>query len=111
MNYQAIIDKYEDRTDSGELKVNRSSLAMQYPDYARALEWMHNNARKEVASTGDVVDWYLNEEWRLDEAAKEGKTKEERFEVLSDICKYQLDVLNNAEKIKLLNEKGSDENE
>lgn len=73
---QAIIDKYEDRTDSGELKVNRSSLAMQYPDYARALEWMHNNARKEVASTGDVVDWYLNEEWRLDEAAKEGKTKE-----------------------------------
>lgn len=73
---QAIIDKYEDRTDSGELKVNRSSLAMQYPDYARALEWMHNNARKEVASTGDVADWYLNEEWRLDEAAREGKTKE-----------------------------------
>ena len=73
---QAIIDKYEDRTDSGELKVNRSSLATQYPDYARALEWMHNNARKEVASTGDVADWYLNEEWRLDEAAREGKTKE-----------------------------------
>ena len=73
---QAIIDKYEDRTDSGELKVNRSSLAMQYPDYARALEWMHNNARKEVASTGDIADWYLNEEWRLDEAAREGKTKE-----------------------------------
>ena len=73
---QAIIDKYEDRTDSGELKVNRSSLAIQYPDYARALEWMHNNARKEVASTGDIADWYLNEEWRLDEAAKEGKTKE-----------------------------------
>lgn len=73
---QAIIDKYEDRTDSGELKVNRSSLAMQYPDYARALEWMHNNARKEVASTGDIADWYLNEEWRLDEASREGKTKE-----------------------------------
>ena len=36
-------------------------------------------------------------------------TKEERFEILSDICKYQLDILNNAEKIKLLNEsKGSD---
>ena len=73
---QAIIDKYEDRTDSGELKVNRSSLAMQYPDYARALEWMHNNARKEVSSTGDIADWYLNEEWRLDEATREGKTKE-----------------------------------
>ena len=72
----AIIDKYEDRTESGELKVNRSSLAMQYPDYARALEWLHNNARKEVALSGDIADWYLNEEWRLDEAAKEGKTKE-----------------------------------
>lgn len=35
---------------------------------------------------------------------KEGKFKEERFEILSDICKYQLDILNNAEKIKLLNE-------
>ncbi len=39
---------------------------------------------------------------------KEGKSKEERFEILSDIGKYQLDILNNAEKIKLLNEKGSD---
>ena len=37
-----------------------------------------------------------------------GKTKKERFEILSDICKYQLDILNNFEKIKLLNEKGSD---
>ena len=73
---QAIIDKYEDHTESGELKVNRSSLAMQYPDYARALEWMHNNARKDIAYTGDIADWYLNEEWRLDEASKEGKTKE-----------------------------------
>ena len=35
---------------------------------------------------------------------KEGKSKEERFEILNDICKYQLDILNNAEKIKLLNE-------
>ncbi len=40
------------------------------------------------------------------ELIKEGKPKEERFEILSDICKYQLDILNNAEKIKLLNEKG-----
>ena len=46
------------------------------------------------------------------ELIKEGKTKEERFDVLSDICKYQLDILNNAEKIKLLNDsKGSDQNE
>ena len=31
--------------------------------------------------------------------------------MLSDICKYQLDILNSAEKIKLLNEKVSDINE
>ena len=42
------------------------------------------------------------------ELIKEGKTKEERFDTLSDICKYQLDILNNAERIKLLNERSSD---
>lgn len=73
---RSIVNRYEDRTESGELKTNRSSLAMQYPEYARALEWLHNNARKDVASTGDIADWYLNEEWRLDEAAKQGKSKE-----------------------------------
>ncbi len=43
------------------------------------------------------------------ELIKEGKTKEERFEILNDIAKYQLDVLNNAEaeKIKLLNKNES----
>ena len=40
------------------------------------------------------------------ELIKEAKSKEERFEILNDICKYQLDILNNAEKIRLLNEKG-----
>lgn len=39
---------------------------------------------------------------------KEGKSKEERFELLSVICKYQLNILNKAEKIRLLNEKDSD---
>lgn len=39
------------------------------------------------------------------ELIKEGKNKEERFEILSGIAKYQLDILNNAEKIKLLGEK------
>ncbi len=36
------------------------------------------------------------------ELIKEGKSKEERFETLSDICNYHLNILNNAEKIKLL---------
>ena len=33
---------------------------------------------------------------------KEGKSKEARIEMLSKIAKYQLDILINAEKIKLL---------
>ena len=36
------------------------------------------------------------------ELIKEGKSKEERFEILNEIAKYQLDILNNAEQIKLL---------
>ncbi len=36
------------------------------------------------------------------EMIKEGKNKEERFKVLCEIAKYQLNILNNAEKIKLL---------
>ena len=39
------------------------------------------------------------------ELIKEGKSKEERFELLSEIANYQLEILNNAEKIKLLNDK------
>ena len=39
------------------------------------------------------------------ELIKEDKSKEERFELLSGIAKYQLEILNNAEKIKLLVDK------
>ena len=46
------------------------------------------------------------------ELIKEGKSKEERFEILNEIAKYQLDILNNAEKIKLLgNNKEGEKNE
>jgi len=38
------------------------------------------------------------------ELIKSGITKEERFKLLSEIAKYQLTILNNAEKIKLLEE-------
>ena len=34
------------------------------------------------------------------ELIKEGKTKEERFEILSRIAIYQLNILKKAEKIK-----------
>ena len=33
------------------------------------------------------------------------KEKEERFEILSEIAKYQLDILNNVKKIKLFGDK------
>jgi len=39
------------------------------------------------------------------ELIKEEKSKEERFELLSEIARYQLEILNNAEKIKLLGNK------
>ena len=46
------------------------------------------------------------------ELIKEWKSKEERFEILNEIAKYQLDILNNAEKIKLLgNNKEGEKNE
>ena len=38
------------------------------------------------------------------ELIKEGKSKEERFDILSVIAKYQLNILNDAEEIKLLKE-------
>ena len=38
------------------------------------------------------------------ELIKEGKNKEERFEILSEIANYQLNILNNAESIKQLND-------
>ena len=39
------------------------------------------------------------------ELIKEGKSKEERFVLLSEIARYQLGILNNAEEIKLLGDK------
>lgn len=38
------------------------------------------------------------------ELIKNGKSKEERFDILCEIAKYQLNILNNAEYIKKLNE-------
>lgn len=39
------------------------------------------------------------------EMIKEGKTKKERFEILKEISKYQLKVLNQADSMKQLSEK------
>lgn len=44
------------------------------------------------------------------EMIKEGKNKEERFKMLSKIAKYQLNVLNNAERIKITGDIIHDEN-
>ena len=82
--------------------------------HTTAKKWRELNP--ELAKNSNVRDYAtINEltvlsnlESHNAELIKEGKSKEERFEILSDICKYQLDILNNAEKIKFLNEKGSD---
>jgi len=43
-----------------------------------------------------------NLETHNSELIKEGKTKEERFDILSKIANYQLNILNSRDKIKLL---------
>lgn len=79
-----------------------------------AKKWRELNP--ELAKNSNVRDYAtINEltvlsnlESHNAELIKEGKTKEQRFEILSNICKYQLDILNNAERINLLNERSSD---
>ena len=83
-----------------------------------AKEWRKLNP--ELAKTSNIRDYAsINEltvlsnlESHNAEMVKEGKSKEERFEILSEIAKYQLNILNNAEIIKLLvndkNDEGSD---
>ena len=73
-----------------------------------AKEWRELNPI--LAKTSNIRDYAsINEltvlsnlESHNAEMIKEGKSKEKRFEILSDIAKYQLNILNNAEKIKLL---------
>lgn len=73
-----------------------------------AKEWRELNPV--LAKTSNIRDYAsINELTVLSnlesynaEMIKEGKSKEERFEILSGIAKYQLNILNNAEKIKLL---------
>ena len=73
-----------------------------------AREWRELNPI--LAKTSNIRDYAsINEltvlsnlESHNAELIKEGKSKEERFEILSQIAKYQLNILNNAEKIKLL---------
>ena len=82
--------------------------------HTTAKKWRELNP--ELAKNSNIRDYAtINEltvlsnlETHNAELIKECKTKEERFEILNDICKYQLDVLNNAEKIKLLNERSGD---
>jgi len=73
-----------------------------------AKKWRELNP--ELAKNSNVRDYAsINEltvlsnlESHNAELIKEGKSKEERFEILNEIAKYQLDILNNAEQIKLL---------
>lgn len=80
-----------------------------------AKEWRELNP--DLAKTSNIRDYAsINEltilsnlESHNAELIKEGKSKEERFEMLSQIAKYQLNILNNAEKIKLLGDSKEDE--
>ena len=70
-----------------------------------ASEWRELNP--DLAKSSNIRDYAtINEltvlsnlESHNAEMIKEGKNKEERFEMLSEIAKYQLGILNNADKI------------
>ena len=64
-------------------------------------EWDVNSNVRDYATINELTV-LSNLESHNAELIKEGKSKEERFEILSKIAKYQLDILNNAEQIKLL---------
>ena len=78
-----------------------------------AKKWRELNP--DLAKTSNVRDYAtINEltvlsnlESHNAELIKEGKSKEERFEILKSIARYQLDVLNNSEKIELLESKNN----
>ena len=82
--------------------------------HTTAKKWRELNPK--LSKTSNIRDYAsINEltvlsnlESHNAELIKEGKSKEERFEILSEIAKYQLNILNNAEKIKLLREKKED---
>ncbi len=73
-----------------------------------AKEWRKLNP--ELSKTSNIRDFgtineltvLLNLETHNAELIKEGLTKEERFEKLSDIANYQLNVLNRANEVKQL---------
>ena len=84
-------------------------------DYYKNKEWLKYAEEADILNvavfnTSNVRDYAMineltvlsNLESHNAELIKEGKSKEERFEILSEIAKYQLNILNNAEKIKLL---------
>lgn len=74
-----------------------------------AKEWRELNPK--LADDSNIRDYAtINEltvlsniESHNAELIKEGKSKEERFDILNTIAKYQLDILNNAEKIRMIN--------
>ena len=70
-------------------------------DFYKNREWLKYAEEADILNVV-ILTVLSNLESHNAELIKEGKSKEERFEILSKIAKYQLDILNNAEKIKLL---------
>lgn len=81
-------------------------------NYRENLQWLAyaEEANPELAKKNNVRDFAtINEltvlsnlESHNAQMIKEGKKKEERFKILQEIAEYQLNVLNTAEKIKML---------
>lgn len=78
-----------------------------------AKEWrllnpeLANNYNIRDYSTINELTVLSNLETHNAELIKSGKSKEDRFEILSEIAGYQLNILNDAEEIKMLKERKS----
>lgn len=67
-------------------------------------EWINKTNKSNVRDFATINELTVlsNLESHNAQMIKEGKKKEERFKILQEIAEYQLNVLNTAEKIKML---------
>ena len=62
-------------------------------------EW---NAKRFLTTNNYLIQTDAVKNYLIPQMIKEGKKKEERFKILQEIAEYQLDILNTAEQIKML---------
>ena len=67
----------------------------------RTLNWQKKNNVRDFASINELTV-LSNLETHNAQMIREGRSKTERFHILKEIAEYQLNILNAAEQIKLI---------